>query len=116
MEPNSKELGAKQMFDQSIIYLYNSYREEGRSKEEASKLITGEIEKVYQKYSEMGLASEKSSVIFNPANTIDEAMKQLKSFDWDSWRSRPATEKEIVIKNVHNSVRRKLDMVKRLVK
>lgn len=116
MEINSKELGAKQMFDQSIIYLYNSYREDGLSKEEASKLVTGEVEKIYQKYSSMGMASEKSSILSNPLTTIDEVMQQLKRFDWDSWRSRPVIEKELAIKNVHNAIYRKLDGVKRLLK
>lgn len=116
MESNAKELGAKQMFDQSLVYLYNSYREDGLSADEASKLVTAEIEKTYQKYAEKGIAKANSPVMADPATLLGQSLDELQWFDWDKWRSMTAAQKEVEIKKLHQSIVRKIGVVKRLVK
>ncbi len=47
---NYKELGAKEMFTQSLVYLYNAYREEGYSAKEAKEKVATHIEEQYHTY------------------------------------------------------------------
>lgn len=48
---NAKQLGAQAMFDQSLIYLFNSFREQGMSKREAEQLVVSHIRDTEKKYS-----------------------------------------------------------------
>lgn len=112
---NPKELGAKQMFEQSLVYLYNSYREDGISKDKASKLVKTEIERVYAKYEEMGMV-EKSQTIADPSLRIDEIIRDIEMTDRTEWRVLSPTNQSTKYEALLKSLSLKLKRVKSLLK
>lgn len=69
----SKQYSAKTMFDQSVIYLFNSYVEQGMTMEQASQAVANDIEQVHTKYRERGVVPA-TSILNNPVTKIDIAM------------------------------------------
>lgn len=67
-----KQLGAKQMFDQSLVYLYNSFREEGLSVTEARQMVVREIEAAFEKYKVNNVTPMRDFGISDPLKLIDE--------------------------------------------
>ena len=76
---NPKQLGAEAMFDQSIIYLYNSFREEGYSKEEASKMVADKIEQIYYKYATKGIVQSRPKTFRTPEAIVDSLIKHAET-------------------------------------
>lgn len=112
---NEKELGAKQMFEQSLVYLYNSYREDGVSKDKSSQLVKAEMERVYAKYEEMGVL-DKSQVIANPGTRIDEVIRDIEMTDRTDWRTLSPMKQSAKYETLLKSLAMKLKRVKSLLK
>lgn len=72
----SKQHGAQTMFSQSIVYLFNSYVEQGMSLEQASLNVTKDIEEIYSKHLERGIVAP-SSVLMNPVTKLDKALDTI---------------------------------------
>ncbi|WP_422661627.1 hypothetical protein ACK8P5_26255 (plasmid) [Paenibacillus sp. EC2-1] len=68
---DNKQLGAKVMFDQSIVYLYNSYREQGLSHDEAQRRVVSDMDEVRTKHQGTGVLSS--------AVATDEAVRLIGS-------------------------------------
>ena len=74
----SKQHSAKTMFDQSIIYLYNSYIQQGMTPEQASFNVTKDIEDVFNRHlNRSNLVQKSSSILDNPVAKIDKLIKNL---------------------------------------
>ncbi len=74
----SKQYSAKTMFDQSIVYLFNSYVEQGMTVEQASYNVTKDIEEIFIRHRDRsGILKTDSSIINNPVAKIDKVIKQL---------------------------------------
>lgn len=72
-------LGAKEMFNQSILYLLHSYRDAGLSTEEAKSKVASDIQGVYNKYVDAGiLPPVKKSNMFNPGRTVDSLIETIR--------------------------------------
>lgn len=112
---NEKEFGAKQMFEQSLVYLYNSYREDGASKDKASKLVKEQIEQVYAKYEAMGIVS-KSQTIADPSLRIDEVIRDIEMTDRTEWRVLSPVKQSAKYEALLKSLSLKLKRVKSLLK
>lgn len=74
-----KQLGAKQMFEQSLVYLYNSYREDGLSANDAKERVSMHIQEMQEKYQDSKLVpiKKKDSSISNPEKVLDEILVDL---------------------------------------
>lgn len=72
----SKQHSAKVMFDQSVVYLFNSYIEEGNSMEEASRLVAKDIEEVHAKHQERGIVPP-TSILKNPVTKLNKALNTI---------------------------------------
>jgi hypothetical protein len=76
---NPKHFGAKEMFRQSIVYLYNSYREDGLNAKKAKEAVAEEVEAIYHEYVESGaMPPMKSLGIADPIRTIDETLEEVR--------------------------------------
>lgn len=78
---NSKQLGAEQMFEQSLVYLYNSYREDGLPAEEAKKQVALHIEKSYKKYEANNILPKKDTGIVSPLRVVEDMIKGLEQVE-----------------------------------
>ncbi len=77
---NSKQLNALNMLDQSVIYLYNSYREQGYSSEQAKEKVAHALESTYRKYVDKEIIRpNKSHTLFNIniKEIIDDILKDI---------------------------------------
>lgn len=69
----SKQHSAKTMFDQSVIYLFNSYVEQGMTIEQASQAVAKDIEQVHTKYRERAVVPA-TSILKDPVTKINIAI------------------------------------------
>lgn len=104
------------MFRQSIVYLYNGYREDGLNTKEAKAQVVKDIEEVYGEYSLNGNMPELKSSISNPKVRIDDMIKQVSSIDWTSLESLPTKRKEEELKRIIYSTSRNLHHLRSLYK
>lgn len=111
-----KRYGAKEMFYQSIIYLYNSYREEGLSVQEAKDRVSHDIEEEYERYVETGEMPALKLGISNPKVAIDNLIKRIDSFHWEKWRELSDIKKEETMKTQLDVMKRELYHIKSLFK
>lgn len=73
-----KQLGAKAMLDQSVIYLYNSYRDQGMSKEEAQAAVAEAIADVQEKYAARDIIPKSSSLVASdPSKLLKEIVSDV---------------------------------------
>ncbi len=67
------------MFDQSIVYLFNSYVEQGMSPQEASLNVTKDIDEVFKRHLDRTHIVQKSSnILNNPVSQIEKLVDTLK--------------------------------------
>lgn len=71
------------MFKQSVIYLYNSYREEGLNATEAKAKVTADIQEVYSDYAEAGMVEKKNLGISNPKALVDQLLIDVEAYGTD---------------------------------
>jgi hypothetical protein len=75
----AKTLGAKEMFRQSIVYLYNSYREGGQSAADAKANVAKDVEAIYEEYVDSGaMPPRKSLGIADPIRVINETLEHVR--------------------------------------
>lgn len=72
----NKQYSAKTMFDQSVIYLFNAYVEQGMTLEEASRTVAKDIEEIHQKHQERGIVPPQS-VLKNPVTKLNKALHTI---------------------------------------
>lgn len=74
------QYSAKQMLQQSVLYLYNSYKQEGKTEEEAKQLTANDIKQTYQHYENKGMFStekKKGTNIGGAKQHIDNMIAYL---------------------------------------
>lgn len=76
---SAKQLGAKEMFKQSIVYLYNGYREQGLSAKDAKANVAKDVQEVYNEYVESGAMPPMKTIgIADPIRTIDDTLEDVR--------------------------------------
>lgn len=92
---NPKQLGAKQMLEQSVVYLYNSYREEGLNADRAKELVAKDIEFLHTKYQQNNLIPKEHKIgLSTPQSVADDILKTCQTFNWEDWRKLSMKQKE----------------------
>lgn len=77
---NPKQFGAKHMFRQSIVYLFNSYREEGMNADDAKAQVAKDIAEVHGEYVANGTFNGVATSIANPVAIIDDIIKNVDAY------------------------------------
>lgn len=98
----SKQHTAKIMFDQSIVYLFNSYIEQGFSPEDSSSRVAKDIEEIHQKHIERGVLVniKQPEPSYNHLDHVESIMKMVntaKGFNYTGKRP-------IELSNDYNSI------------
>lgn len=116
MNQNPKQLGAIQMFEQSIVYLYNSYREDGMNADEAKSRVAKHIEETHAQYQQINILPKDHHIgLSRPEFIIDDLIKSIDVFDWDAWRQLAPTQKESTIKHQFHQIAMKAKRLKKLL-
>ena len=109
----SKQYSAKVMFDQSIVYLFNSYMEQGMSVQEASLNVTKDIDDVFQKHLARGQIVQKSSnILNNPVSKIEKVINTLKPENRESIEGKRPSEIQSYYEGILRTTRMELTQIK----
>lgn len=89
-------LGSRMMLDQSIIYLYNSYRQQGYSKEQAQELVTKVLDEVRAKYQAEGILPKHGVGLADPVRLLKEIREDVEKLGIN-----PVARKHLLNKVIH---------------
>jgi hypothetical protein len=74
-----KRHGSQEMFKQSLVYLYNSYREDGLSAKEAKLKVAQDVENIYGEYAgKNNFPPIKTHSLTSPKRLVEAAQKQAR--------------------------------------
>jgi hypothetical protein len=96
MAKNRKREGAKAMFEQSIIYLLDAYRSEGKSPEQAKHLVLQDIEDARQKYMEADILPKSAISVSDPKRLLEDILKDVQNLGIN-----PVAKKALLNKVIH---------------
>lgn len=96
MAKNRKREGAKAMFEQSIIYLLDAYRSEGKTSDQAKQLVLKDIEDARQKYTEAEILPKSAVGVSDPQRLLEDIIKDVQNLGIN-----PVARKALLNKIVH---------------
>lgn len=101
------------MFDQSIVYLFNSYVEQGMSTQEASLNVTKDIDEIFRKHQARGQIVQKSTnILNNPVSKIEKLVDTLKTDNRESIDGKRPSEIQSYYEGILRTTRVELNKIK----
>ena len=101
------------MFDQSIVYLFNSYVEKGMSPQEASLNVTRDIDEVFQKHlARTKIVQKSSNILNNPVSKIEKLIDTLKTDNRESIDGKRPSEIQSYYEGILRTTRSELSQIK----
>lgn len=68
------------MLKQSVIYLYNSYREEGLNATDAKAKVSKDIQEMYDEYAKAEILPKKNIARNNPKALVDQILVDVEQY------------------------------------
>lgn len=106
-------LGAKEMFNQSIMYLLNGYRGQGLTADEAKARVAKDIQSIYEQYADSGtLPPVSRHGLLNPERQIDSLLNEARLLK----NIRTHADQTLQLKHRVDTILRGLQNLKTLIK